>query len=241
MPSVHPEKTIWFYDDTCEAEEPFIYSPLKACRQCHCSQTVRTSCVDALKKHIGSVNVSFVFTRVPWSAARARKIRRASDPSSTAHPKSADQKLLIDGLKATLIQYKYFSANSCELHEPCIGGTGWRRLLMFDSTDENIGGTELTIGNIYTLLDDDTQEPAEVTNHGLYQYDRCHRHYHFKYYGTFTYGNSQFQNSKRGFCIQSTGREANAEWSPTWSPFYNCTYQGNSPGWTGSYSRFLSP
>ncbi|CAF2941675.1 unnamed protein product [Rotaria sp. Silwood2] len=45
-------------------------------------------------------------------------------------------------------------------------------------------------------------------------------------------GNSGFSNGKRGFCIQSTGRQANAEWSPTWSPFYSCTYQGNSPGWT---------
>ena len=87
----------------------------------------------------------------------------------------------MDGPKARLIQYKYFSANSCELHEPCIGGAGWRRLLMFDSTDENIGGTELTISNIYSLLDDDTQESSEVTNHGVYQYDRCHRHYHFKF------------------------------------------------------------
>ncbi|CAF0872522.1 unnamed protein product [Adineta steineri] len=235
IPSVHPERTEWFYDDTCDIEEPHVASPNQGCLQCHCSQTVNISCVDALKENIGSVNVSFIFTRLPWNQTQANRIRKLSDPQSTTHPEDADQNLLTSGLAAKLIEYKYFSSNSCEIHEPCIGGTGWRRLLLFDSSDENIGGTSLTIGQIYTLTDNATQEPAEVTNHGLYQYDTCHHHYHFKYYGTFTYDNEQFQNSKRGFCIMSTGRQANAEWSPLWSSFYNCIYQGNSPGWTDTY------
>lgn len=211
-----------------------MYSPTKACRQCHCSHTVDISCVDAVKKYIGSVNVSFVFTRIPWNETLANRVRQMSDPPSTEHPDSADQRLLVANLKPNYLQYSYFTNDSCELREFCIGGAGWRRLLMFDSSDENIGGTTLTIGQIYTLKDDVTQLPDDVTNHGLYEYNICHRHYHFKYYGTFKYGDSKFQNAKRGFCIQSTGRQANAEWSPTWSPFYNCTYQGNSPGWTGT-------
>lgn len=226
----------WFYDDTCEAEEPYVPSGLQGCRTCHCSQTVRVSCVAALKKHIGLVRTSFVFTRMPWNRSLADEIRRQSTPPTTRHPTSADQTMLASGLSATFVHYKYFTNTSCEIHEPCIGDIGWRRLLLFDSSEENIGGLPLTIGQIYVLNDNDDQEPAEVANHGLYQYDVCHRHYHFKYYGTFTVGNTDFKNGKRGFCIQSTNRQANAEWSPIWTPFYNCSYQGNTAGWTGQCS-----
>ncbi|CAF4185618.1 unnamed protein product, partial [Didymodactylos carnosus] len=235
VPSVHPEQTKWFYDDTCKSEPPFNPTPLEGCVRCHCSRTVNIDCITALKQHIGSVNVSFHFTRLAWNRVLADQIRKKSDPPSTQHPSDTDQKMLISGLASTLVQYKYFDNASCELKEPCIGGTGWRRLLLFDSSDENIGGVNLIIGQIYIILDNGTQQPNVVANHGLYQYDPCHRHYHFKYYGTFTFGNSKFQNAKRGFCIQSTGRQANAEWSPLWSPFYNCTYQGNSAGWTDTY------
>ncbi|CAF4561010.1 unnamed protein product [Rotaria sp. Silwood2] len=235
IPSAHPERTEWVYDDTCEAEDPFVYSPTAACIQCHCSQTVQISCIDALRKYVGAVNASFIFTRLQWDEELANQIRSLSDPPSTEHPNDADQLMLVSGLEANMIQYKYFTNDSCELDEPCIGNAGWRRVLMFDSSDENVGGANLLIGEIYQVLDDYTQVHASVTNHGLYEYDTCHRHYHFTHYGSFTFGNSDPTKGKRAFCLISTGRQANAEWSSLWSPFYSCTYQGCTPGWTDTY------
>lgn len=239
VPSIHPERAHWFFDDTCDIEEPFEQSPVKGCRQCHCTETVNISCIDALKEHVGSVETSFLFTRLPWDQALADRIRTASDPPRTLHPNSADQKLVLERFQDTRVEYKYFATTSCELNECCIGGRGWRRLLMFDATDQNIGGQTLLLGKVFTVLDDDTQQPTALYDRGLYEYDVCHRHYHFRYYGTFTYGDEKFQNAKRGFCILSVGRQANAEWSPMWSPFYTCTNQGITPGWTGSYTRTI--
>jgi len=58
------------------------------------------------------------------------------------------------------------------------------------------------------------------------------------HYGTFklvSTTNQQSVGSKRGFCIQAVWRQSNAEWVPTWAPYFTCHFQGVPPGWSDEY------
>jgi len=44
-----------------------------------------------------------------------------------------------------------------------------------------------------------------------------------------------FTNTKKGFCLTSVERLANAEWSPTWTDTWTCLNQGIEPGWADTY------
>ena len=136
--------------------------------------------------------------------------------------------------------YRYIHAagsGGCEVVEGSVGGTGWRRLLQFATSDENVGERELTIGGVdYTL-----GGPAgELDLHNLYELSECHGHYHFKYYGDLGWtGGGQPANSKLGFCLQSTNRVANRETSPLHNPFGGCDFQGVAAGWVDQYKAGL--
>ena len=79
--SIDPETTEFFFDDTCQAEEPQDPS-LSGCQQAHCTYPLpNISCVGSLKKNIGLVEVSshhffidryrrvaFSRSRSPWSS-----------------------------------------------------------------------------------------------------------------------------------------------------------------------------
>ena len=79
--------------------------------------------------------------------------------------------------------YRYVHATGsggCEVEEGSVGGTGWRRLLQFATSDENVGNRALTIGGVdYSL----SGHAGELDLHNLFELSPCHQHYHFKYYG----------------------------------------------------------
>ena len=98
--------------------------------------------------------------------------------------------------------YRYVTDTSCDIVEGSVGATGWRRLLQFATSDENVGNQPLVIGSIDYNKDG---EPQPLETHNLYEFSPCHQHYHFKYYGDLSWdGNGQTVNSKKGFCLQST-------------------------------------
>lgn len=62
--SVDAETTEYFYDDTCEVEQPQSVN-ITGCQQCHCAYPLPTlSCVDAVKQNIGLVTVCFNFPSI---------------------------------------------------------------------------------------------------------------------------------------------------------------------------------
>ncbi|CAF1314667.1 unnamed protein product, partial [Didymodactylos carnosus] len=63
--------------------------------------------------------------------------------------------------------------------------------------------------------------------------------YHFYHYGKYTYGRKQQSMKKRGFCLASVYRVANAEWSPLGQDHYTCLNQGISAGWGDTYNDAL--
>src|SRR4029450_8015021 len=101
--------------------------------------------------------------------------------------------------------YPRVRATAAEASEKCLAAAGgWRKLIMFYSTDVNNGMLDLHIGDVPYVTDDTPPDP--IVNHGDYVFDRCHGHYHFEHYGNFSYVDDRGQDvagdqQKRGFCL----------------------------------------
>lgn len=102
------------------------------------------------------------------------------------------------------------------------------RLLQFDATIHNQGGEALHIGPVI----------SEDPEHNLFQYNSCHDHFHFSNYGEFLLGSDEANASKQAFCVESTGRLSNNEWSPL-THDYSCRFQGVQAGWVDEYAAGL--
>ncbi|MCA9683843.1 MAG: hypothetical protein KC457_16705, partial [Myxococcales bacterium] len=55
---------------------------------------------------------------------------------------------VIDDDLIVYTQNIFVQPDACTLYEGCVGGSGWRRLLVFDSHDHNVGGEPLHIGEV---------------------------------------------------------------------------------------------
>jgi len=148
----------------------------------------------------------------------------------------ADLQVVASEFQTNRIVYKYIEPNACELkEEKCVTGSGWRRLLEFATSDENVGNKTLDIGAVNYYL-----SGAKTLNdqYHIFEYSSCHEHYHFAHYGSFSLGNDA-TTSKRGFCLQSTDRTSNHELSPLHNPYSGCDYQGVEVGWVDQYKAGL--
>ncbi|MEO8177593.1 MAG: lysyl oxidase family protein [Deltaproteobacteria bacterium] len=216
--SVDGENVSTFYDQECEAGE----------NECHISDTPDFDCAEALDLTIGSLNADLHFERLPWDAALANQAR----VGSPGRP-GADLQVIGEGLDNHRVIYRYISAGSCAMAENCVSGLGWRRLLQFDASIENVGADALDIGDIdYFLESKDTL----LSTHNVFVYSACHEHYHFSHYGAFELSaNNQRLGNKQAFCLQSTSRYSNNETSPLTHPYSSCEYQGIQAGWGDDY------
>jgi hypothetical protein len=228
--SVDSEEADSFYDQTAVVEKT-----LGNVGQYHFTVQPTQSCVDAVRDHVGRVETAVVFERLPWSASLADQYRLGQ--VTGVEP---DLATYVPDFAPSRVTYRYIhgeNSSNCEVVEGSVTGTGWRRLLQFATTDENVGGRDLTIGGVdYTL----SGKAGELDLHNLFELSPCHQHYHFKYYGTLSWsGNGATVNAKNGFCLQATLRTSNRETSPLHNPFSSCSFQGVSPGWSDQYKAGL--
>jgi hypothetical protein len=244
--TVDPAGEPWFfYDDTCTAQnaQP-LNSSAFACNYCHCDfPRPELDCVDALARKMGLVQAPFVFTRMAWSKAVADAYRFTGNGDQVLGPPAPNAADMIGWSRDLGNQrelYRYFAPNSCEANEECIGAAGgWRKLIMFYSTDVNNGTLDLHIGDVPYVTGNKLPDP--IVNHGDYVFDQCHGHYHFEHYGTFSYVDDRGQDAagdqqKRGFCLIDLVRLVNAEWSPLTIKYFDCKYQGITAGWADVYN-----
>ncbi len=229
--SVDSEEVNSFYDQTVVVEHR-----LSNVGQSHFTVQPKQSCVAAVRDHIGRVTPAVVFERLAWDPAVADRYRYGKVTG-----KAPDLQIYLPDFIPSRTTYRYIHtarSGGCEVVERSVDGTGWRRLLQFATSDENVGERDLTIGGVdYTI----TGHRRELERHNLYEFSPCHRHFHFKYYGKFSWsGNGKVMNSKKGFCLQSTYRAANRETSPLHHKFWTCNYQGVAPGWVDQYKAGLS-
>jgi Lysyl oxidase len=223
--SVDSEDPEFFYDQECEVEPELTKDG------CHYTEQPESSCVGALTAHVGSVALDLHYERIAWDEGLAAAARVGEVES----PGVADLDVVGEELSVNRLTYRYIGEGSCALAEACVGGTGWRRLLQFNASEKNVGTEPINVGNVDYFVDD-PENPTPNANHHVYQFSACHGHYHFNYFATFTYGGDSGLGSKRAFCLESVARYSNHEYSPTWSPYSDCSFQGISPGWGDQYN-----
>jgi hypothetical protein len=227
--SVDEENAWEFYDDECTVENPQN-------AVCHLTfPQPNKSCVNAVRDAIGRVDVDIMFERLPWDATVASQVRRGPVTIQDA-PDLAVVETGYLSLSNNRVIYKYFEPGHCALVENCVGAPGWRRLLAFDSYDHNQGGEPIHIGEVDYAV---AGLGSELIDHNVYTLSACHNHYHFEYYGDFSFGTGNADVQKNGFCLESTGRISNNELSPLHTP-YSCELQGVSAGWGDLYAAGLT-
>jgi hypothetical protein len=92
---------------------------------------------------------------------------------------------------------RLFDASSCELVEGSVGGTGYRRLLRFDTVLLNGGDGDLVVGS-----------PTDPTNpyHSVFVFSPCHNHYHIEGFSNYQLLNMDrtvaAQGHKQAFCLE---------------------------------------
>ncbi|HEV8387692.1 MAG TPA: lysyl oxidase family protein [Nitrososphaera sp.] len=218
--SVDAEETDTFYDQETDVEDELSIEGF------HQTEMPEMSCIEALDSKVGKVEADLDFERIAWDSTLADKVR----VGAVTNPESPDLKIEDSTFKTNRLAYRYITPDDCALAEGSVGDTGWRRLLQFSAADRNVGARELEIGDIdYYIEGRDT----ELSNNGIYEYSVCHDHYHFVHYGTFSFGDSQ--THKMGFCLQSTNRFSNNEYSPLPNRYAGCDFQGIESGWVDEY------
>ena len=222
--SVFEGNARWFYDQECAVEDPRAPS-------CHLTapEAVTESCIEALDRAVGKVETVVRFERLAWDRALAERVRVGEVTS----PDAADLEPVEEALGNHWLVYRYIPPDSCALVEACVGGAGWRRLLLFDASATNVGGADLHVGAVGMEAEG---RGSELLERNVFEYSACHDHYHFKFYGDFRYGSGDAQpGNKQAFCLQSTQRYFNSETTRLTSPYGSCEYQGISAGWGDDY------
>ena len=211
--SVDTENARLFFDDLCEAGE----------HDCHVTLPLPTrSCIEAIDAEIGRVDTKVRFERLAWNQATADRARIGEQVQG-----GAQLKALQEGVEDNRIVYRWFGADSCAITEGCVGAGGWRRLLQFTATMQNLGAVDAAIG--------DVGPDSLPVRERLVSYSECHQHMHFSHYGNFAFGTGeQALGSKRAFCLESTARYFNNEDTPLTHP-YGCDFQGTAAGWGDDY------
>jgi hypothetical protein len=236
--SVDPESADYYYDDSCQAGKTPEGTGYCSGDEfgCHCSKGSDLSCVEAIKDKIGSVKLELKFEKIKFDFSLANDIEEKNIYLPNKKLKGADLVPVKEGLENNYSVYKYIDClKSCEKNECLNGKCGWRKLILFDTTDVNVGKENVFVGNIsYTY---NVNEFDEKEYHNMFYYDICHKHAHYAGYVEFDYNGTT--GGKLGFCMQDTNRIINHRDVSVHSTFDSCKTQGMSPGFGDTYNRGL--
>ncbi|MFZ0544087.1 MAG: lysyl oxidase family protein, partial [Candidatus Promineifilaceae bacterium] len=214
-PNSYDAENAWiFFDHTCVAQSGGPGG-------CHRLQLPQEDCIDAMERATGTVETQMAFRRLAWDDDLADDVRVGEVTQLDA----PDLAVISDDLQDYRVIYRYFPPDSCGLVEGCVGGSGWRRLLQFKATVHNLGAEALSVGPVAS------NNPLA----NFFQYNSCHDHFHFQGYGEFSLDDaSDAISSKQAFCVESTNRYSNNEFSPLTHSF-TCLNQGVQAGWVDEY------
>lgn len=125
---------------------------------------------------------------------------------------------------------RYFAPDDCALAEGVVGGSGYRRLLRFDTVVMNRGGGDLVVG--------DRSDPGNPYA-DYFVFHSCHGHYHitgFSVYELLTLdGTPVVEGTKQGFCFEDSFKYEDGGKSHG----YDCELQGITAGWGDWYYKQL--
>lgn len=125
---------------------------------------------------------------------------------------------------------RLFEAGTCAIEEGAVGGTGYRRILRFDTVVMNGGDGDLIVG--------DRSDPLNPYA-AYFVFAPCHGHYHIRDFSVYelldTSGTTVVAGHKQGFCFEDSfkyfGNRSNG---------YSCAYQGITSGWGDWYYKQLT-
>ena len=125
---------------------------------------------------------------------------------------------------------RYFDPTDCAIAEGVVGGSGYRRLLRFDTVVMNRGDGDIIVGD----RSDPTNPYAP-----WFVFHACHGHYHILHFSVY----ELFQldgvtkvtaGTKQGFCFEDSLKYENNK-----SNGYDCGFQGITSGWGDWYYKQL--
>ncbi len=200
-----------FFDDTC--------TPGLSNDGCHVTDPAPSvSCIEALAGAVGTSHVDITFTRAGWSEARANEVRVGEVVDGGAQLAAK-----VTALEDNRVVHRYFAADSCAVTSGCVGGPGWRRLLMFSTAVHNVGSEDAFVG--------DVTPTGESFKNRLVSDATCAGEVQFNHWAKFTFGASgEILGSRVNTCIDSTVRHLNTEKTAITHP-YTCEFQGTAAGW----------
>jgi len=125
---------------------------------------------------------------------------------------------------------RLFEEGTCAIEEGAVGGTGYRRILRFDTVVMNGGDGDLVVGDR-----SDPNNPYAA----YFVFAPCHGHYHIRDFSVYelldTSGTTVVAGHKQGFCFEDSfkyfGNKSNG---------YSCAFQGITSGWGDWYYKQLT-
>jgi hypothetical protein len=125
---------------------------------------------------------------------------------------------------------RYFAPEDCAIAEGVVGGSGYRRLLRFDTVLMNRGDGDLVVG--------DRRDPNNPYA-PYFVYHACHGHYHIRYFSIYELltpdGQVVVAGTKQGFCFEDSFKYQDGGKSHG----YDCSNQGITSGWGDWYYKQL--
>jgi hypothetical protein len=125
---------------------------------------------------------------------------------------------------------RLFEEGSCAIEEGAVGGTGYRRILRFDTVVLNSGNGDLVVG--------DRSDPNNPFAEWFF-FATCHGHFHIRDFSNYELLNTDrtvvIAAQKGGFCFEDSLKYDGGK-----SNGYNCGFQGITSGWGDWYFKQLT-
>ena len=125
---------------------------------------------------------------------------------------------------------RFFDDGSCALEEGAVGGSGYRRILRFDTVVLNGGDGDLIVG--------DRSDPGNPYADWFF-FATCHGHYHIRDFSVYELrrldGSLAATAQKGGFCFEDSLKYDGGK-----SRGYTCANQGITSGWGDWYYKQLT-
>jgi len=125
---------------------------------------------------------------------------------------------------------RFFDDGTCAIEEGAVGGTGYRRILRFDTVVINGGDADLIVGDR-----SDPNNPYAA----FFEFAPCHGHYHIRDFSVYELlnldGTTVVAGHKQGFCFEDSFKYDGGK-----SNGYNCGFQGITSGWGDWYYKQLT-
>jgi hypothetical protein len=125
---------------------------------------------------------------------------------------------------------RFFEDGTCAIQEGAVGGTGYRRLLRFDTVVMNGGDGDLVVGDR-----SDPNNPYAA----WFVFAPCHGHYHIRDFSVYELLSPDrtvvIAQQKGGFCMEDSFKYDGGK-----SSGYSCANQGITSGWGDWYYKQLT-